>query len=101
MNIITDKLDKITTDITTNVQTALIDKLDAFEAYILASFWNNLIDLILCLLLIDIYWCCFCLIMNRDTVSIPPFGNAKPMDNLFFLGCFYVVIRLVKTNHGF
>ena len=101
MNIITDHIDKITTDITTNIQTAIIDKLDSMQAYLLANLWNNLVDLILCILLIDIYWCCFCLIMNRDKISVPPFGEAKPMDNLFFLCSFYMVIRLVRMNHGF
>lgn len=92
-----DYLNKIATE----VQTALIDKLDAVQAYILASLWNNLVDLILCIILIDIYWCCFCLIMSRERVYVPPFGDAKPIDNLFFLCSFYLIMCLVKVNHGF
>jgi hypothetical protein len=39
--------------------------------------------------------------MSRDKVSITPFGDAKPLDNLFFLGSFFMVIELVRANHGF
>jgi len=101
MGIIADKINEATANVTNNIQTTLIDKFTDIQIYMVATFWSNLVDLILIVLTIDIYWCCFCLIMNREYVSIPPFGHAKPMDNLFFLCSFYIVFELVKVNHGF
>ncbi len=101
MGLLSDQLNKVTTDFTNNIQTTLLDKFDQFQVFMVATLWQNVVDLILCFLMIEIYWSCFCLIMSRDKVYLPPFGDAKPMDNLFFLGSFYMIMRLVRANHGF
>jgi hypothetical protein len=97
-------IDQITQAVADKIQTEVIDKfvdkLDATSAYMLSTIWKDVVDIVLCILLIDIYWCCFCLIMHRDRVYIPPFGDAKPMDNLFFLFSFYFIFKLIRVNNG-
>jgi len=44
-------------------------------------------------------WCCFCKMMNRDKLSIPPFGSTTPMDGLFFNGMFYFILAVVKAGY--
>ena len=95
MDIISNKLNEIVTNFTSNIQTSLIDKFNEAELFVMVTFWQNVTDLLLCILMIYIYWCCFCIIMYRDKVYLPPFGDAKPSDQLFFLFCFYFIIKLV------
>lgn len=93
-----DKLSEITSNYINNVQTQIMDKISDTTLYLSLTFWQSAIDLISILLLIDIYWCCLCMMMNRERVSIPPFGDAKPIDHLFFICSFYFVIRLVALK---
>ena len=88
------KLDKILTDFTNNVQYELLNKFDEFQLYMVTTIWQSISDLILCLLLSYIYWCCFCMMMCREKVSLPPFGEAKLIDTLYFVGLFYFVMKL-------
>lgn len=97
---ISDYIDKVTSNVTENVQSGLIDKFTDLQTYLMVSIWQSITDIILCILVVDIYWCCYCVIMNRDKISVPPFGEAKPMDNLFFLFSFYAVFRIFRFNHG-
>jgi len=93
-----DKLNELTSNYINNVQTQIMDKVSDTTLYLSLTFWQSVVDIISILLLIDIYWCCFCLMVYRKKVSIPLFGDAKPIDHLYFICAFYFVIRLVALK---
>lgn len=95
---VSDKLNELTTNYINNAQTQLMDKVSDTVLYISLTFWQSIIDIVSILLLIDIFWCCLCMMICRERVSIPPFGDAKPIDHLFFICSFYFVIRLVALK---
>lgn len=94
----TDKLNELTTEYINNAQTEIINKINDTTLYLSLTFWQSIIDIISILLFIDIYWCCLCMMISRERVSIPPFGDAKPIDHLYFICAFYLVIRLVALK---
>jgi hypothetical protein len=93
-----DKLNEITSNYINNVQTEIMNKVSDTTLYLSLTIWQSTIDIVSILLLIDIYWCCLCMMISRERVSIPPFGDAKPIDHLFFICSFYFVIRLVALK---
>lgn len=73
----------------------IISKLD--EIYYSIKF--NIFDILQVFLLVYMCWCCYCIMMNRDKLSIPPFGKARPIDGLMFNGLFYFVVTIIKVKH--
>lgn len=89
-----------------NIEKSINDKLDSIAESILIKldsifngFLFGLLDFFQVFLLIYIFWCCYCIMMHRDKLSIPPFSSAKPLDGLFFNSMFYFVIAILKTKY--
>lgn len=89
-----------------NIEKSINDKLDNIAEDVIArlgdmynGFFFTLLDFLQVFLLIYLFWCCYCIMMHRDKLSIPPFSGAKPLDGLFFNSIFYFVIAILKTKY--
>lgn len=82
----------------TDIKLQFMNEYEQLQSNIISNFWDYTIEILSCIILTYIYWCCFCLIMSREKVSIPPFGEAKPLDNLYYLFAFYFIIRFLGGN---
>ena len=80
------------------IREAVANMLNELWFSITQTFWGAILDVFISMLLIYMVWCCYCVMMSRESVSLPPFGQSKPLDTLFFVCSFYFIIALVKAR---
>lgn len=95
MGWLNNKIDEIINDYTSQLHFEIINKLSDFQTYMLVSIWRDILDLLLCIILIFVFYVCICMIFSRDTVSLPLLGEQRPVDHLYFLFCFYLILKLI------
>lgn len=86
-----DKLNQIFTDI----KIQILNEYNELQSNIISNFWDYTTEILSCIIITYIFWCCLCIIMYREKVYVPPFGEAKPMDNLYYLFSLYFIIRFL------
>lgn len=64
------------------------------------TFFLGCLDFLTVFIYVNMIWACFCMMMGRSKVGIPPFTEVKPVDSLFYNGMFYFIIAIMKTVHG-
>ena len=78
----------------------LNDFVDTFVVAFANNFWSSVLGFIACLIYIYMVWACFSIMMGRDKMFIPPFGESKPIDCIYFMSCFYIIVSILKAKYG-
>jgi len=81
------------------IGTPINDFVDSIVLAVSNGFWSSILGFVSCLIFIYMIWACFSIMMMREKMWIPPFGETKPIDCIYFMGCFYMIISIVKAMY--